>query len=72
LNSSQNGNEYVLINPRNPENPDSKIIYWRYSPKSNSSIFGGNYAHKISGVVRQEFYCGMIFVMSLDLSINTL
>jgi hypothetical protein len=26
LNSSQNGNKDVLINPRNPENPDSKIF----------------------------------------------
>jgi hypothetical protein len=30
-------NEYVLHNPINPVNPDSKIIYRKYAPKYNTS-----------------------------------
>jgi hypothetical protein len=47
LNSSQNGNEDVLINPRNPENPDSKLftgdIPQKAPPQSSVEIMRTNH-----------------------------
>jgi hypothetical protein len=48
------------IFPQNTHIPKNTSGTYEGEP-TRHSIFGGNYAHKSSGVVRQEFYVGITF-----------